>query len=619
LKALCCFFLLVLAAGVAESGPPRVIVVSFDGAGYVLTSRLVAEGHLPNFQRLIREGAWSDGMVTSFPTKTAAAHALLFTGRYGHTSGITGNSLLRVPPTKGSRLETENGYFSTALRVDPVWRIAARAALDTYVLHAPQVYPSSFEPHLFVATGYTEAQSRGEVVEPRTDRPGPDWLLPEARGAESREIRFEVGDESFRGLFFDDPFDPEEGCDTLGVAREGDLGDFVARLKAGADEQFSFPIATRVSGKEAWFQVRLFDLAQDASSFVLYRSGAAEMVVSDGFPGRGRSDLDVYAGNAGTGAYSDGALGRTIPEGGEGLAERRLLETQAHLQSQLVAQARLALAEDYRLVLLYSPVSDEIGHELYGYLDPELDGYDPSLAAKLWPVVAESFGLQDWFLGVILETAARESAHVVVVSDHGQSATSKLVHLNVALSRAGLLELSADSAIDLSRTRALAPPLSDASIAVNTVDRPGGIVGQDEAASVLAEAERALSALVDPGSGERIVTAFYRPSTTGLLQPGGGSTGDLFLDFAPGYYPSSDTDGSDVVERTRPQGNHIFVPTRRDMLAIFAVWGPRIPSGFELGRVRGIDVTPTILELLGVEPMPDLPGRSLVPAVGILN
>lgn len=610
---------LAFAGSVVDAAAARVIVVSFDGAGYVWTSRLLARGNLPNFERLIREGAWSDGMVTSLPTKTAAAHALLFTGQYGHASGITGNNVLKFPSSAGSRLETENGYFSTALRADPVWRMAARAGLASYVLHAPQVYPLTAEPNLFVATGYTEAQSRGEAIESGTDGPSSDWRVPESRGGEAREIRFDVGDHRFRGLFFDDPFDPTLGCDTLGVAREDDLGDFVARLKAGDRETFSFPIETRVSQKAAWFQLRLFDLEADGSSFALYRSGAVEMAASDGFPGRGRSDLDVYAGNSGTNAYASGAFGRTVPRGGDGKAERRLLETQAHLQSQLMAQARLALAEDYRLVVLYSPVSDEIAHELYGYLDPELEGYDPALAEELWPVMAESFQLQDSFLGLLLETAERDSAHVIVVSDHGMSGTNKLVHLNVALRRAGLLELARDSSIDLSRTRALAPPLSDASIAVNAVDRPGGVVSLDDRALVLEEVRRALSALVDPDSGERIVTGFFEPSTSGLLQPGGVSTGELFLDFVPGYYPSSDTSTDVVVEKTEPAGNHIFPPTRRDMLAIFGLFGPRIPKGFELGRVRGIDVTPTILDLLGIDPGPELPGKSLVPAIGILN
>jgi hypothetical protein len=132
--------LLLVALALAAAEPARVIVVSFDGAGYATAQHLLAEGKLPSFERMVREGAWSDGMVTSFPTKTAAAHALLFTGQHGHASGITANSVLRFPPSAGSRLETLNGFFSESLRAEPVWARAAARGLETWVFHAPQVY-----------------------------------------------------------------------------------------------------------------------------------------------------------------------------------------------------------------------------------------------------------------------------------------------------------------------------------------------------------------------------------------------------------------------------------------------------------------------------------------------
>jgi predicted AlkP superfamily phosphohydrolase/phosphomutase len=602
--------LLLLALALQTSESPRLIVVSFDAAGYVMTSRLLAEGRLPSFDRIVRGGAWSDGMVTSFPTKTAAAHALLFTGRHGHESGITANSVLRFPPSSGSRLETLNGFFSDSLRAEPVWTKAASRGLETYVFHAPQVYPFRPQSHLNVIYGYTDVVSVGEV------------LAPEAvRSAEPREIRFAVGESWFRGTFFDDPGDPRIGCDTLGVAQEPNPEVEVARLKPGEDQAFSAPLEARLQGRSTWFSLRLFALSPDASSFVLYRSGTAELVTSpEDLLAHEAPGLRAYAANGGAIAYSKGGFGPTLAEGGSGEAERRFFETELHLSSQLVDQARWGLSRDYRLVLLYSPVVDDLAHELYGYLDPDLHGYDEALARKIQPILDDAFAVQDRFLGMLLDIADYDGAHVLVVSDHGMSGTNKLVHLNVALREAGLLAIGPDGSIDLSRTRALAPALGDTSVAVNTVDRPGGIVPLEEEPIVLGEVRNALSSLKDPDSGERIVTAFFEPATTGLLQPGGESTGDLFLDFAPGYYPSTSAlPSAVVVEKTRPSGEHVFVPTRRDMLAIFGAYGPRIPKGVNLGRIQAIDVTPTILDLLGIEPDPELRGTSLVPGKGVLN
>ena len=623
------FVLAMLAWSVLVSAAPRVILVSWDGAGYEMTSKLLAEGRLPNLQRMLREGAWSDGMVSSFPTKTAAAHAVLFTGHYGHRSGITANALLLLPASEHNRLETESGYFSNALRVDPVWILAAQNGLDTYAMHATQAYPfddararlspSELE-HLFLIHGYTEVQSHGESFNEaslRLEAPA-GWAVPEAWGGEARAFRFEVEETPFWGLFFDDPLDPVPGWDTLGIVRETRSTSFLARVKPGLG--FSTPIQATVEGKSVWFSLRMLDLSPDGQHFLLYRSGATEMaVLNSEMPYADLPVMQAYAGNGATRAYPRGRLGPRLADGGDGIAEVRFLETLVHLQSQIIAQAKVALAEDYDLVVLYSPVTDDVNHELVGYLDPALKGHDEAVAAGLWPFVVQGFELQDTFLGVLMDAAERDGAHVIVVSDHGMAGTDRLLHLNVALAQAGLLALNADGSIDLSATRALAPPLADGSIAVNLMGRPGGIVPQEEREEILREVRRALGALQDPETGEPIITAFYEPATSGLLQPGGASTGDLFLDYLPGYYPSTETGGDAVVETTEPRGNHVFVPTRRNMLAICAAWGPRIPSGTNFGKIRSIDVVPTVLDLLELERSADLPGKSLVPPATLLN
>lgn len=626
--------LLLLAVATASAAlanaHPRVILVSWDGAGYALTSRLLAEERMPNLRRMLREGAWTDGMVSSFPTKTAAAHAVLFTGYYGHQSGITGNSVLMMPASEHDRLQRLNGYFSTALRVDPVWVRVARAGLDAYAVHATQSYPfeaaqrdldAEERRHLFLIHGYTEVQLRGETWNERSaplELPS-GWRIPEALGVEARAMRFTVGETSFWGLFFDDPMDPTAGVDTFGVVRERADTEFEARLKI-ADGEFSIPIVARASGTDVWFSLRLFDVSTGVDRFLLYRSGAVEMALSN--PDTPRADypaLQVYAGNSASGPYSKGDLGPTRSGGGDGTAESRFHESLAHLQGQIMRQASVALEQDYSLLVLYSPVTDDVAHELVGLVDPSLASYDAVRAEAHWEDIAKGFELQDRYLGVILEAAERDGAHVIVVSDHGMSGTDRLVYLNVVLEQAGLLTLNPDRTIDLAATRALAPPLADGSIAINTTDRPGGIVPPEERDEVARLVRRALRAFTDPETGEPVITSFFEPARSGLLQPGGTSTGDLFLEFAPGYYPSDWTDSQVAIVRTEPRGNHIFVPTRREMLSICAAWGPRVRAGVNWGKVRSIDIVPTVLELLELEVPADMPGRSLVPAQTLLE
>ncbi len=623
--------LVCVASSLTAQPASRVILISFDGAAFWMISKLLEEGKLPNFRRLVDEGAWSDGMISSFPTKTAAGHAMIFTGHYGHTSGITANSLLPMPASEYSRLEWQSGFRSGPLRVDPLWVYTARAGLKTYAFHAPQSYPfgpyesltSGEDSNLQILYGYTDVVLRADVVDavsapPRTPS---GWEIPEARGSEAREIELAVGEEIFHGLLFDDPFDPAAGCDTLGVLKDKRQVEFLARVKPGENERFSVPIETSHEGKELWFSLRLFELDPTATRFLLFRSGATEVArYLPGFPGASDIRAMSFAGNSGGRLYRAGGLGPTIPQGGTGEAEQRFLETIDHVTRQLEAQAEWVLAPgDYALVLLYTPALDEVGHSLTGYLDRSLSGYDEALAEQLWPTYESAAAIVDRFLGRLLEAAGRDGAHVIIVSDHGMAGTDRRIHINITLLQAGLLALNPDRSIDLSRTRALALPLADASVAVNLVDRKEGIVPLEEREQVLAEVREVLFAIRDPDNGEPVITHIVEPSRDGMLQPGGSSTGDLFLDFALGYYPSASTDVDEIVTTTPPEGSHIFIPTRREMLAIFGAWGPKIRKGSVWPKVRAIDVTPTVLDILEL-PIPDeLPGRSLVPEAQLVR
>ena len=370
-----------------------------------------------------------------------------------------------------------------------------------------------------------------------------------------------------------------------------------------------------------WFSLRVFDLDPSASRFLVYRSAAEAVEISrPDTPDADDLDTNVFAGNGGSSFYRDGGFGTRLTDGGEGEAEDRLLETLAHVTGQLQKQVEKVLdRSEFELLVMYSPVPDEVAHVFTGYLDPAVPGHDETLAGRLWPVMARAFETQDELLGWVMEEASRLGAHVLLVSDHGMAGTHRLLNVNVALERGGLLALTPDRKIDLSRTRALLLPLSDASVAVNADDRKGGIVPMEEKEIVLEQVRKVLEQVEDPETGHSVVKGFFRASRQGLLQPGGTTTGDVFLDLVPGYYFSSSTEKDELITVTAPVGNHIFLPTRRDMLAIFGAWGPRFRGGLRLPRVQAIDVVPTVLDLLGLEIPGDLPGQSLLPAKALIN
>ena len=664
-----------------EASPPRLLVLAVDGAGQVLVERLLAAGELPNFARLRREGAFSDGLVPAVPSLTAPSFAALWNGLPGAETGITGNTVLATPPESQSLLDLADGFSAATLRTGPLWARAAAAGRRAVAVHTTHTFPiaealdgldASARWRLFLLTGYTDLR-----IPPATLDEERNPLLgerpPEACGfgAEAGFFRFAVGETRFLGAFFDDPAHPRSGWDTFAVlSDEGAAGGggppgscggpdspalppfLLARVRVGDRGSFSAPIAAEVPADpapgssaarprgRADFRVRAFvarpvgpgggtgSPARFRARFLVFRSGARGVAAWPEPAWRERLGEPHYAGAVGAAEFAAGRLG-PWPGGSDGsasgsaealpgLAGRRLLEVVEDLEetarSHLEAAADLP---DWDLLALYLPFADEVGHLVYGALDERLPSHDPATAAALRPVLAGTFAAVDRLLGDAFRIAEAAGAHLLVVGDHGMSGTDRRAHLNVALERAGLFAFGPDGRPDLSQTRVMLLTTADGSLAVNRVSRPGGVVepGADEERA-LREAREALLALRTP-EGEPLVLGFLEPGAPGLLQFGGDSTGDLFPILRPGYR-SSPLPAPEVVTPAPPAGSHGFLPTRRDMQAVFAAWGPRIAPG-RRPRASALAVLPTALDLLGLPPDPALPGRSLLGATPLVR
>ena len=639
----------VLAAGLsvaqagAQAGPaapaeePRLLVLAVDGGGYELVHEFLSDGGLPNFARLREEGAFSDGMVTAFPSKTAASFAMIWTGLPGRDTGITGNSVLALPADSHSLLETRDGFSAELLRADPLWTRVARAGRRAVALHTTHTYPLGAalgrlrreeRERLFVLTGYGDARSSPETL---NELRNPLLAEPPVRLAGAAEngspgtpagfFRFEVGETRFLGVFFDDPAVASSGWDTFGVIAEPAETELppepqvlLARVGIGPQGAFSGPVSAEAQGRRVEFQVRAFAAEPPgpgaAGRYVVFRGGGSEVAIHPERAWRERLGEPAWPRSLGAPEYASGRLGRTRAGGGDGSAESRLLEIVATAaDAALVHLDAASTLPDWSLLALYLPIADEVGHLLYGGLDARLASHDPSLAEALRPVLAGAFGEVDRVLGRMFALAEASGAHLMVVSDHGMAGTDRLLHLNVALERAGLLAFGPDGTVDLSRTKAMLLTTADGSVAINREARPQGVVPPGEEEEVLAAVRSAL--LEIRADGEPVITGFLPPATSGKVRPGGPTTGDLFPVLRPGLLLSG-RPAEDIVMPARPAGNHGFTPTRRDMLAVLAAWGPRIRPKSEWPRASALDVVPTALDLLGLPPAPNLPGHSLL-------
>lgn len=646
-----CVFAIVYAAGPAAAAPGpvapaerKLILLSWDGAADWVVDRLLAEGRLPNLAALAARGVAAEHSLTSFPSKTAAGHAAVWTGCWGDCNGITGNRVPLLPVDEHSVVESRSGFSSEALLAEPFYITAARHGRRVVVLSATQSYPVERHREALRRAGVPAAGYRsfsgfehqlagGRMIGADELRPASTAWGPTAAASDAREVELAVGESRLYVLFYDDPDDPVRGLDRA-LVRLGSREPGAARAQAvlaprpASDTDlggWSPPLPVSRGELTANTFLRLFELAPDGSRLALYQRAAADLrgihTAADraayraAYPGF-HDDPFPY--------YENGGFGLPLPLGGEGTAERRVLELVAHDLALAAAGTRFALTAWHPdLLLHYSPMSDGAGHTWLGPLDPAGGAYDAALAERLWPYYARVFELLDGWLGEVVAAAPPETV-VALVSDHGMIGVRYDFYPNLVLEAAGLLARTAGGEIDLARTRALvADSGSGFAVTVNGAEHPGGIVPPGERAATVAAATAALLAARDPATGAVLVPRVFRPRDAEGL--GGPAGADLYFDVAPGYYPRPGLAATAVVPIRLPwgMGHHGFWPQRRDMHAIFYAAGPGLARGLAAPPVRHIDVAPTLCRALGLPPPPQarghVLGELLAPAAGELE
>lgn len=602
-------------------GNTRVLFMTLDGASPQILGDGLRRGLMPHLARLRERGAMARGTVAPMPVKTAAAHAALFTGAWSDVNGIAGNSL---PHPGGSILEADPGFPSQHLRAEPIWVTAARQGLPATVVTATQVYP--FDPYLAekrfggnygrnltLMDGFQGQQGGEGVLKAQAlESAALPAALPPHEGDAVKAVTLSLAGVRLSGLLYDDPADPARGFDTLALTGPRNT----TRLKpvpAGADPSAFGQLLLPLPAGEVGVFVRLFELSADGSRLLLYHTAPALLRAHPAAlqPALLQATGGFVPGSAAHTAYARGWLGPRLWEGGDGTAEQRFLETVALSARQLGRLTEFGVRRtDWSVLVTYLPFPDEFSHHWLGFLSPGLPGHDPALAARLQPYWDRGLALIDQQIGLVEELAGPDTI-VALAGDHGQAPVHRVVRPNAALRAAGLLAVGGDGKVDLARTKALYFLPGAGHVLINKASRPGGVVAPADEAAVAAAVRRALTAVRDPRTGERLVLdvldARGGPGPFGLGGPNGG---DLYLSVAPGTDVEPALDGPAAAE-VAPYGAHILDPARPEMQALFALAGPGVKAGADLGVIRHVDVAPTLCELLGLAPPAQAVGHVL--------
>ncbi len=127
-------FLFATAAFAADGEPRHVVMISIDGLkpeSYVRADELGLK--VPNFRRLMREGAWADGVVGVLPSVTYPSHTTLITGVLPNVHGIVSNRYVDPMGTSGGAWY----WYADAIRVPTLISAAAARRLRTAAVSWP--------------------------------------------------------------------------------------------------------------------------------------------------------------------------------------------------------------------------------------------------------------------------------------------------------------------------------------------------------------------------------------------------------------------------------------------------------------------------------------------------
>ncbi len=271
--------------------------------------------------------------------------------------------------------------------------------------------------------------------------------------------------------------------------------------------------------------------------------------------------------------------------------------------------------------------TDRIGHLFWRFLDPGHPLYDPAEAARWAPRVLEAYKRMDAIVGRA-RALAGEDALLLVCSDHGFSSFRRGINYNNWLVAHGFMQLKnqpTDPAtleklfetrdlmghVDWPRTKAYAIGLG--SIYINLVgrERQGTVLPGPEYDEVRRQIREGLEALVDPLTGQHpVARVSTREEMYDQFDPD--VIPDLRASNSLGYRVSWQTSlggfGTDVIEDNRKAWSGDHCSNDPDLVPgiLFSSRPLNTP------RPRMIDIMPSVLRALGLEPPAEVEGRSLL-------
>ena len=556
------------AAAAAESAPDRArtIVLGFDGMDVELTKQWMADGTLPNFARLAREGYYQV-LPTTNPAQSPVAWSSFATGLNPGQTGLFdflrrntetyapeyALSAIEPPDTVirafGYQLPLDEGAVRNRRVGTPFWISAEREGHRTSVLRVPVTYPADpissmlsgmGVPDLLGTQGtftfYTTEEGKGEST-------GGRIVTVEAEGG-----RVETTLEGPPHPLYQEPVPlripltiEQLGADRLRIT----LGDQEIELATASwsdwvTAEFTFAGLMGVSGLVRFYLVEAFPELKLYVSPIQFdpRAPAGPISMPADYAARLAERIGLY--------HTIGMPEETWSLNEERISDEAYLEMVAGILKEREAMLFDALGqEDRELVVAVFVQTDRVSHMFWRGIDPRHPLYDQT-DERARGAIRWIYGEADRIVGRV-RAAMKPEDRLIVLSDHGFESFRRAVHLNRWLVEEGFLALkpgapssqSLFTNVDWAKTKAFALGLNG--IFLNLSGREAlGIVRPDEADALEREISEKLKRWLDPDTGEAPVLTVY----DGEEVYQGAQTADapdLVIGYARGYRASWQT------------------------------------------------------------------------------
>ena len=662
LVAVCLLWGVCVPAPAVAADRPGMFVLGVDGMDPQILDRLMAEGKMPHFARLAREGSYQP-LGTSTPPQSPVAWSTFVTGLdpgghgifdFVHRDPETYMPIASSTPPPGDpgRAIELFGYYLPLGGEAPVnnrggipfWDSLHAAGVNVEVYRMPGNYPPPpSEAKVLAGMGTVDMRGGYGVYTWLTDQP-----VPGRRDLKGDIQLVAVQDDDLDGT-----------PDTVRGALRGppDLLRLPPGQAPGDNDYLTVPVTIHIDpeanvalvdagGSRAllqegewsdWMDVRFdalpagllpltgmvrFYAKELRPAFQVYASpvniSPAEPAQSITTPPEFAPDLARALGPY----YTQG-----MPEETNALKDRLFSDDDYAAQVALVqedadAMVDLALArfEPGDMTFFYLSDIDLQCHMLWRHGDPKYPDAPPHPAHEADAARRHADAIEGYYrhvdsvLGRVRERLPEGTA-LVAMSDHGFQPFTREIHLNAWLRDHGWLVLKdgartgkiAAGDIDWTKTRAYG--LGFNSIYLNLAGREAhGIVQPDEADALAADLTRQLLAFRDPAGGRQVVRRVFR-STDVFRGARVAEAPDLVVGYDVGYGASDLTTLGEVTEEvvadntSRWSGNHLMDP--EVVPGVVLANRPITGAGHDL-----VDVTATILAWYGLPPNPGMSGQS---------